>query len=135
MARSKGIFKEVHVCLVGLEPLPDKLLYKEEIEDSGFELVLSSACMIKGHFTNACFEEFLKVLKPGGHFAFTIRDIYMNSETDNGMDFIPKLNQLQEANLIKHVKTVDFLKYKGLQFGTGYQEDPAKIMIFQKHTN
>ena len=70
--------------------------------------------MIKGHFLNNCYEEFLKVLRPQGHFIFTIRDIYINPETDNGMEFFPKLKQLEEQGLIKHIKTVKYVKYKGL---------------------
>ncbi len=71
--------------------MPDEVQYREGFE-SGFDVVMCSACMIKGHFPNSCYEEFLKVLAPGGFFVFSIRDIYLDSETDNGMDFIGKLS-------------------------------------------
>ena len=59
--------------------------------------------MIKGHFTNACYEEFLKALRPGGYMAFTIRDIYLDKATDNGIDFVGKLQTLSDAGRIKHI--------------------------------
>ena len=71
--------------------------------ESGFDVVVCSACMIKGHFTNACYEEFLKALRPGGYMIFTIRDIYIDSKTDNGMNFMPKLNELANAGAITHI--------------------------------
>ena len=88
--------------------------------------------MIKGHFPNSCYEEFLKVLVPNGTFVFSIRDIYLDPATDNGMDFVGKLAQLTADGKIKHIKTVKYTKYKGLQFGSGHQEEPANIMIYQK---
>ena len=51
--------------------------------------------MIKGHLPNTCFEEMLKVLKPGGYILFTIRDIYLDSATDNGMDYVGKMAELE----------------------------------------
>ena len=86
--------------------------------------------MIKGHFPNTCYEEFLKTLKPSGFMAFTIRDIYLSKETDNGMGFSGKLQSLKEAGKIKHICTEKYIKYKGLQFGSGHQEEPANIMIY-----
>ena len=50
--------------------------------------------MIIGHFNNKCFGEMLKCLKPGGHMVFTIRDIYLNYDTDNGMRFQDALADL-----------------------------------------
>ena len=101
VALSKNLYVEGHVVLVGIDELPDSLLYKPEVEGSGFDIVTCSACMIRGHFTNACFEEFIKVLRPGGHMIFTIRDIYLNPETDNGMEFKGKLHHLEQQGLIK----------------------------------
>ena len=88
---------------MGIDALPDEILYKEGVAESGFDVVVCSACMIKGHFTNACYEEFLKVLRPGGYMIFTIRDIYIDSKTDNGMNFMPKLNELAESGAITHI--------------------------------
>ena len=93
---------------------------------------MCSACMIKGHFPNTCFDEFLKTLVPGGYFVFSIRDIYLDKATDNGMDFVGKLASLVEEKKIKFLKQIKYTKYKGLQFGSGHQEEPANIMIYQK---
>ena len=114
-----------------MDTLPEEVVYRAG-QDSGFAVVMCSACMIKGHFPNACYEEFLKVLVPGGFFVFSIRDIYLDPATDNGMDFVGKLASLTEAGRIKHLKTLKYTKYKGLQFGSGHQEEPANIMIYQK---
>ena len=71
--------------------MPGELLYNADDSDSGFDAVFSSACMLPGHFPNTCFAEMLKVLRPGGHLLFTIRDDMMNNETDEGCDFVGKL--------------------------------------------
>ena len=71
--------------MVGVEELKD-------FEDNSVDLVVSSACMIKGHFTNNCFDTFVKVLKQGCNMVFTIRDKYLNSDTDSGMNFHGALN-------------------------------------------
>ena len=89
IADSKGVYKQTWKVLVGLDQLPAEALYTGE--GTGFDIVVCSACMIKGHFPNSCYEEFLKVLTPGGFFVFSIRDIYLDSATDNGMDFVGKL--------------------------------------------
>ena len=64
--------------------------------------------MIKGHFPNTCFEEMLKTLKPGGHMLFTIRDIYLNNETDKGMNYVGKLAELVESGAMIHVESVNY---------------------------
>lgn len=75
--------------------MPLGAVYKEDIKGSGYDAVFSSACMIKGHMPNTCYEEMLKVVKPGGYILFTIRDIYLDSATDNGMDYVGKLAELE----------------------------------------
>ena len=117
---------------MGTTKLPLGAMYLEELKNSGFDAVFSSACMIKGHFPNTCFEEMLKSLKPGGHMIFSIRDIYLNPETDNGMNFVGKLAELEEAGKMIHVETIHFLKYKGLDFGSGYMEEGANVKIYRK---
>ena len=96
IADSKACYKWTWQVLVGENALPLGALYKEEVKDSGYDAVFSSACMIKGHFPNTCFEEMLKVLKPGGHILFTIRDIYLDPQTDNGMNYVGKLSELEQ---------------------------------------
>lgn len=87
VAGSKNIYKQLWVHLVGCEPL-------QEDVPTDLDVALASACMIKGHFPNTCFAEMLQVLKVGGILAFTIRDIYLNSETDNGMKFKEAIQEL-----------------------------------------
>lgn len=116
--------------LVGLDPLPEVLLYEQEVAASGIDLVVCTACMIKGHFPNSCYEEFLKCLRPGGYIAFTIRDIYLDSATDNGMNFHGKLKELVEGGKLVFLKQFKYTKYKGLQFGSGHMEEVANIMLY-----
>lgn len=75
------------MCLVGLDPLPESV-------PSDFDVAVASAVMIKGHFPNTCYKEMLKTVKTGGYIAFTIRDIYLDDETDNGMNFKNALDDL-----------------------------------------
>ena len=91
-AKSKDIYKESWQLLIGVDPLPEELVYSPEVKESGVDIVFASACMIKGHFLNNCYEEMLKACRPNGYIAFTIRDIYLDPATDNGMDYIGKLN-------------------------------------------
>lgn len=100
--------------------LPVDILYDSEVENSGFDAIFSSACMIEGHFPNSCFEEMLKVLRPGGFMIFSIRDIYMNSETDLGQDYIGKLAELEREGKIIPVDEVHFTKYEGLKLHTHF---------------
>ena len=85
-----------------------------------FDLVLSSACMIKGHFPNTCYDSFLKLLKPKtGEMIFTIRDIYMDSATDSGMNFHGVLEELEKVDKVMvKIAKINYTKYKGLdKFG------------------
>ena len=63
---------------------------------------------------------------------FSIRDIYVNPETDNGMNFAGKLAELVEQGLLIEITNVHYVKYKGLQFGSGHQEEGANVKIYQK---
>ena len=72
------------------------------------------------------------MLRPGGYMIFSIRDIYMSNETDNGQDYIGKLAELEASRLIIPVESVHFTKYEGLQFGSGYMEEGANVKIYQK---
>ena len=130
IADSKGVYKWSWEVLVGMDKLPLGCVQRDEDKYSGFDAVFSSACMIKGHFPNTCFEEMLKTLRPGGHMIFSIRDIYLNPETDNGMNFSGKLAELEEQGTIIHIETVHFTKYVGLQCGSGYMEEGANVKIY-----
>ena len=116
--------------LVGITPLPSEVLYDSELENSGFDAIFSSACLIKGHFPNTCFEEMLKVLRPGGYMIFSVRDIYLNTETDNGMNYVGKMAELEHQGKILLIDNVHYTKYEGLQFGSGYHEEGANVRIY-----
>ena len=57
VARAKNVYKSLHCCLIGSEEL-------KGLEKGTFDVALSSACMIKGHFPNNCFDTFLDYMKP-----------------------------------------------------------------------
>lgn len=80
--------------LVGVTELPEEAKFDGDSPGSGFDAIFSSACMIKGHFPNVCYEEMLKTIRPGGYMIFSIRDIYLNRETDQGMNYVGKLEEL-----------------------------------------
>ena len=63
IANTKGLYNQTWEVLVGVTTLPVDILYDSEVENSGFDAIFSSACMIEGHFPNSCFEEMLKVLR------------------------------------------------------------------------
>lgn len=131
-ANEKGIYQNTWEVLVGCTELPTEAKYDEEVEGSGYDAVFSSACMIKGNFPNTCFDEMLKILRPGGHFIFTIRNIYLNPETDKGMGYAAKLAELEQVSKIVHVETVQYTKYKGLDLGSSYMEEAANVKIYKK---
>lgn len=114
IADSKGVYKWTWEVLVGVAELPLGAIYREDLKGSGFDAVFCSACLIKGHLPNCCFEEMLKSLRPGGYMIFSIRDIYLNPETDNGMNFVGKLAELEEQGVMNHIETIHYTKYKGL---------------------
>ena len=64
--------------------------------------------------------------------AFTIRDIYLNTETDHGQNYSGALAELEKENKITLVDKVKYTKYKGLQYGDGYKEEQASVMVYRK---
>ena len=72
---------QIWPLLVGLDALPEEIVYEESKEGSGFDAVFSSATMLPGHFPNTCYGEMLKVLRPGGFLLFSIRDDMMDPAT------------------------------------------------------
>ena len=74
----------------------------------------------------------LKSIKTGGYMAFTIRDIYIDAATDNGQAYKPTFDKLCEEGKMEQVHHCRYTKYKGLQFGSGHQEEGANIYMFRK---
>ena len=87
VAKSKNLYTDLKVLLVGIEEIQ-----KETPRD--FDLAVASACMIKGHFPNSCFKQMLSCVRIEGYIAFTIRDIYLDSATDNGMNYKSNIESL-----------------------------------------
>ena len=132
IADTKAVYKWTWKVLVGVDQLPLGAVYRDDLKGSGFDAVFCSACLIKGHLPNSSFEEMLKTLRPGGYMIISIRDIYLSNETDNGMNFVGKLAELEEQGVMIHIETKHFTKYEGLQFGSGYMEEGANVKIYQK---
>ena len=74
----------------------------------------------------------LSCVKIGGFIAFTIRDIYLDAATDNGMNYKPTLDALIRECQIKLEVHERYVKYKGLQFGSGHQEEGANVFVYRK---
>ena len=78
----KPVYKQLVKCLIGQETIEES-----KLAANSFDIAVSSACMIKGHFPNNCFDTFLNYLKLNGQMVFSIREKYLNSETDSGMNY------------------------------------------------
>ena len=88
-AEHKGVYHKVFKNTLGPESMPEELLWDEKMpKNSGVDLVVCSDSMIEGHLPNTVCNDVIKVLRPGGHFAFTIRE--RNSEK-----YLSKVNNLQ----------------------------------------
>ena len=74
------------------------------MEAGSIDVVVCSACMIKGHLPNNCFDTFLYVMKKGGDMVFSIRDIYLSDSTDGGMNYHGALKEREEAGVMKKVE-------------------------------
>ena len=129
VCKQKGVYKSLHKCLIGSETLDDL-----NDQRNSFDVIVSSACMIKGHFPNTVFDTFLDFMKPQtGIMVFSIRDIYINSETDSGMNYHGAMAERVEKQLMEKVHNIHFTKYLGLnEFGVGYCEEGANIMVYRK---
>ena len=60
---------------------------------------------------NNCYDTFLQVLKTGGLMVFSIRDKYLNSVTDYGMNYHGALAERETQGVMKMVDDIPFLKY------------------------
>ena len=71
--------------------------------------------MIAGHMPPNCYDTFLSVLSVGDHMVFSIRDKYLNSETDYGMNYHGEMDKRSDK-MIK-IDEIKYTKYKGLDMG------------------
>ena len=94
MAKQKSSYRKLFPLMVGTDPIPSDI-------DRDYDLVVSTGCMVRGHFPNTCFEAFLEVLKPGGLIAITSREVYLHNETDNGTDYIGAIRKLSDRGIME----------------------------------
>jgi len=94
-ARKKGVYTALHQMALG-----DYL----SIETASYDAIIAKGVMGPGHAPAKSFYELVRITKPGGYIAFTIRtDFYPNSEYE------AKANSLEERNLWTLVeKTEEF---------------------------
>ena len=92
IAKNKACYRKLFPMLVGNDQIPADL-------ERDYDLVVSTGCLVRDHFPNTCFNDFLEVLKPGGLLAITSREVYLHNESDNGMDYIGVLRALCDRPL------------------------------------
>ena len=56
ITEEKGVYRKLFPLMIGTDPIPKDV-------DRDYDLVVSTGCMIRDHFPNTCFNEFLEVLK------------------------------------------------------------------------
>ncbi len=77
----KPVYRDLYQHLIGVDDLVN-------LPQTKFDIAVCSACMIKGHFPNNCFDTFLYCLKQkDGEFIFSIREKYLDSKQDSGMNY------------------------------------------------
>ena len=121
IAKEKSCYRKLFPLMIGTDPLPEDL-------ERDYDIVVSTACLIRSHFPNTCFNEFLDVLKQGGLLVITCREIYLHNETDEGMDYIGVLRAICDKALAEDPMSPDvtskkltfiseqkFRKYDGLE--------------------
>lgn len=125
----RGIYKEVDTFLLG----------KQRISAGwrrGFDVVTCSDNLKMGLFPATCFTEMMRALKPGGILVFTIADKYLNEETDLGMGYRQKIDELIADPDVRLLSEVSFSKYKGIELDENMkmrvsQEFEARVFVFQ----
>ena len=71
----KNVYHKVYKTVLGKDEMPAELYWDEKLpKNSGMDLVVCSDGMIEGHLPETICDDVVKILRPGGHFAFTIRD-------------------------------------------------------------
>jgi predicted TPR repeat methyltransferase len=71
MARERGCYRELHRMVLG-EPL--------DLPSSAFDAGVSVGVFTQGHAPPSAFDELVRVIRPGGHMLFTIReDVYLEA--------------------------------------------------------
>lgn len=69
VAEQKGVYKKLICAEVGKEAMP--------FNDNEFDALVCSGCILPGHMRPACFREWVRIVKPGGTIAWTMRPCYI----------------------------------------------------------
>jgi predicted TPR repeat methyltransferase len=91
VARAKGVYAEL-----GNQTLGERL----EFADHSFAAVVSAGVLIGGHAPPSCFDELIRVTRPGGHLIFTLS---LPAYEQGG--FRPKLDALSAAGRWRAIET------------------------------
>ena len=91
VARAKGVYAELKNQTLGA-PL--------DFADDTFAAVVSAGVLITGHAPPSCFDELIRITRPGGHLIFTLS---VPAYQDGG--FRLKLEALSEQGLWREVET------------------------------
>jgi predicted TPR repeat methyltransferase len=79
--------------------MPTELLWDEKTpKNSGVDLVVCSDSMLDGNLPENVADDVMKVLRPGGHFAFTIREC----EREKYLKGIEKLEAYGDLKQVVH---------------------------------
>ena len=126
IAGEKSFYRKLFPFMIGKDPLPEDL-------EKDYDIVVSTGCLIRNHFPNTCFNEFIEVLKQGGLLVITCREVYLHNESDEGMDYIGVLRAICDKALKEDLMPQDvtnkqlsfisehkFRKYDGLEEVEGF---------------
>jgi len=91
VARAKAVYAELKNQTLG-EAL--------DFPDDGFAAVVSAGVLTTGHAPPSCFDELIRITRPGGHLIFTL-----STPVYEDAGFRPKLEALTEQGLWRPVET------------------------------
>jgi predicted TPR repeat methyltransferase len=91
LARAKGVYGELKNQVLG-----ERL----DFPDDRFAAVVSAGVLTTGHAPPSCFDELIRIVRPGGHLIFTLT---MQVYEEGG--FKPKLEALSARRLWREIET------------------------------
>jgi predicted TPR repeat methyltransferase len=91
IARAKGVYAELRNQTLG---------QRLEFADHSFAAVVSAGVLISGHAPPSCFDELIRITRPGGHLIFTLS---LPAYEQGG--FRPKLDALSAAGRWRALET------------------------------
>ena len=128
-AKKKNCYKYIAQLELGTDDIPDFLLYKQGVRESGFDAALSSAFLIPGQYPDTCFEKMLKTVRPGGYLIFSNHKDFANYTSEEGYDYARKLRELVERGIITLEDKVFYDRELGIGQGTSEVNIYRKVKI------